>query len=346
MLKKSLLFCPWIIINGVMAIAPNAQASEISVNAPQLDEIVTQESSYPELEITEIKPDINFFEKEITKENELISQSASDLAMEETNPSSNSWHFLVQPSIYIPFTIYGDVGAGSLTGDFSLDSGQIRKSIKDDLNFAFFGRMKAWNPDYRLGFFADFDYLSLDSRASVIRNLPSSGGIPVTLNAEADSTLWSLSLGGAYRFYDPSNVNPEGVETEFDLGRTVFDVFGGINITGVDLGLNFSSPQFGRANFSGNKTVVSPIIGGRARVNVSPQLAWVSGGSFSGFGIEGLKQWNLSTGVDWKFSDQKTSLGLGYRFGNTRYESSLTRSTDFEVDVNQNGPYVNISFRF
>ncbi|MBE9221820.1 hypothetical protein IQ215_03840 [Cyanobacterium stanieri LEGE 03274] len=280
-------------------------------------------------------------------DNKLVAQSASDLEMEEVRPSNNSWHFLIQPSIYVPFTIYGDAAAGSVSGDFSLDASQIRRSIKDDLNFAFFGRMKAWNPEYRWGVFADFDYLSLDSRASISRRLPPSlGSIPVRLDASADSKLWSLSLGGAYRFYDRSKVNPDGVETEFDLGRSVFDVFGGVNITGVDLGLNFSSPGLGQARFNGNTTVVSPIIGARARVNLSPQWAWVTGGSFSGFGIDGLNQWNLGTGLDWKFSEGKTSLGFGYRFGYTSYGSNLTRATDFEVNVNQNGPYVNVSFRF
>ncbi|WP_069789675.1 hypothetical protein A5482_010700 [Cyanobacterium sp. IPPAS B-1200] len=361
MCKKSLLLCPWVMVGGLMAIAPYAQASEVPINPIIVDgneEIITDSEREMEditvtqkgidagFEFTQINADINFFWDATMKENGLVSQSASDLETEETS-SANSWHFLVQPSIYVPFTIYGDAAAGSVNGDFSLDASQIRKSIKDDLNFAFFGRVKAWNPDYRLGFFADFDYLSSDNSASVTRTLPPSfGGIPITLNGEVDSTLWSLSLGGAYRFYDPSKVNPEGVETEFDLGRSVFDVFGGLNITGVDLGLNFSSPGLGRASFNGDTTVVSPIIGGRARVNLSPQWAWVTGGSVSGFGISGLTQWNLGTGVDWKFSEGKTSLGLGYRFGYTSYTSNLTRSTDFDVNVNQNGPYVNVSFRF
>lgn len=376
MLKKVVFVCPWvIIINGLMAIAPYSQASELikfdssqeaiksnvqseDITVDELPEIFLSDSfnsflredynhsSVSEFEKKQINADTDVF-RIITNEGEteLISQNASDLEIEQTN-LSNSWHFLIQPSIYIPFTIYGDASAGSLTGDFALDASQIRNRIKDDLNFAFFGRMKAWTPDYRLGLFADFDYLSLDSRTSVNRSLPPSlGSIPVTLNAGVGSTLWSLSVGGAYRFYNSSQVNPEGVNTEFDLGSSVFDVFGGLNLTGIDLGLDFNAPGLGSARFDGSKTILSPIVGGRFRYNFNPQWAIVAGGSYSGFGINGLRQWNLSTGVDWLFSE-KTSLGLGYRFGYTGYNSTLRTNTDFGIDVNQNGPYLNLSFRF
>ncbi|AFZ48473.1 hypothetical protein Cyast_2530 [Cyanobacterium stanieri PCC 7202] len=351
MLKKSWFFYPTIIVGFGVFIYSGAQASEEKEATVDI-EIGSFRAS--DLNSTEFQSDdknaiISPFTLQESMEMELYPDNfhhyASEIAMEPITPS-NSWHFLFQPSIYIPFTIYGDARAGSLTGDFALDASQIRKSIKDDLNFAFFGRMKAWTPDYRLGLFADFDYLSLDSRASVTRTLPVSlGSIPVTLNAGVDSTLWSLSFGGAYRFYNSSQVNPEGVNTEFDLGSSVFDVFAGLNITGIDLGLDFNAPGLGSARFDGSKTVVSPIVGGRFRFNVHPQWAIVGGGSFSGFGINGLRQWNLSTGVDWLFSE-KTSLGLGYRFGYTGYNSTLRTNTDFGIDVNQNGPYLNLSFRF
>ncbi|WP_024545806.1 outer membrane protein [Picosynechococcus sp. NKBG15041c] len=260
----------------------------------------------------------------------------------------NKWHFLIQPSLYVPLTIYGDATVGRLNGDFAIGAAQIRKSIKDDLNLAFFGRAQAWRPDYRLGVFTEFDYLSLTSERSITRpilfpNTP--GPIPVTLNAAVDSKIWSFSLGGAYRFYDRTKINSTEVKTEYDLGPLVFDIFGGLNVTGIDLDFNLNTNIGQRAGLDASKTITSPILGGRFRYNFSPQIAWVTSGSVSGFGIEGLTQWNLNTGVDWLFSD-KTSLGAGYRFGYTGYNSNLRNNADFGLNVNQNGPYVNLSFRF
>lgn len=355
MLNKSFVFLSGVFASVVTLIYPNsqAQASEIAEDSFDFEREnhIFRPSSFDfeDLKVDGyggIVPKLTLQESVHFDINSAIPrQYASEITVEPITPS-NSWHFLIQPSIYIPFTIYGDASAGSLTGDFALDASQIRNRIKDDLNFAFFGRVKAWNPDYRLGLFADFDYLSLDSRASVTRTLPPSlGSIPVTLNAGVDSKLWSLSFGGAYRFYNSSQVNSEGVDTEFDLGASVFDVFAGLNVTGIDLGLDFNAPGLGSAGFDGDKTIISPIVGGRFRFNIHPQWAIVGGGSFSGFGINGLRQWNLSTGVDWLFSE-KTSLGLGYRFGYTGYNSTLRTNTDFGIDINQNGPYLNLSFRF
>jgi hypothetical protein len=58
--------------------------------------------------------------------------------------------------------------------------------------------------------------------------------------------------------------------------------------------------------------VVSPLLGGRLRLNVNPKLALVTTGSVAGFGISGLSKWNVMSGIDWMFSGN-TSLGLGYR---------------------------------
>ncbi|MBF2055749.1 MAG: hypothetical protein IGQ45_00725 [Cyanobacterium sp. T60_A2020_053] len=353
MLRRTLIIFPAIFINAIIFLHPSSNASEISEDSTDLMTFHDNQSDLSIFDFNNIDFDkyeitVSKFEHSLNDYQSVISPApsteyASEIAREEVK-SNNSWHFLLQPSIYLPFTIYGDATAGSLSNGFGFDGSQIRQSIKDDLNFAFFAKAKAWNPDYRLGIFADFDYLSSNSSTSVTRTLPPSlGSIPVNL-AEVDSKLWSLSFGGAYRFYDATKVNPAGIKTEFDLGPSVFDVFGGVNITGVDLGLKFSSP-LGSARFDGNETILSPIVGARFRFNVNPQVAVVGGASYAGFGISGLQKWGISSGVDWLFSE-KTSLGVGYRFDHTGYSSSLTSTTDFDLNVNQNGPYINVSFRF
>lgn len=70
--------------------------------------------------------------------------------------------------------------------------------------------------------------------------------------------------------------------------------------------------------------------------------AIVQKGSVSGFGIGGLNQYAIQGGVDWMFSGN-TSLGLGYCASFLDYSSS---SSEVDLDVNQNGPYLNFGFRF
>lgn len=85
---------------------------------------------------------------------------------------------------------------------------------------------------------------------------------------------------------------------------------------------------------------VSPLIGGRVRWNATPNLAVVGSGSVSGFGISGLTQYAIQGWVDWMFSGN-TSLAAGYRFSFLDYSADRV-----DLNVDQNGPYLNIGFRF
>lgn len=267
----------------------------------------------------------------------------------QTTPSqSNRWHFLFQPYLYLPVTIYGDANFGRFTGDIAIDGDQIRTSIKDDLNFAFLGDLQAWTPNYRVGLLADVNYLSASSQDTFTRSIRRPGladFVPSELQAEVDTHVWYVNLGAAYRFYNQSQINPEGVSTEFDLGTFVFDIVGGLNIASVNADLDLSTNLGGQAEFDGGTTVVSPMLGGRLRVNASPKLALVTQGSVAGFGIGGLTQWGVLAGLDWMFSGN-TSLGLGYRFGYVSYNKDFDRDKDFGVSLNQNGPYLSLGFRF
>jgi hypothetical protein len=287
---------------------------------------------------------------------EPLANSSSANEPETTPSQSNRWHFLFQPYLYLPVTIYGNATFDNSEfrrtftrdRDIAIDADQIRTKIKDNLNFAFFGDLQAWTPNYRVGLLADVNYLSASSQDTFTRPVLRPGlanFIPSELEADVDSHLWFVNLAAAYRFYDRSKINPEGVSTEFDLGTFVFDIIGGLNIASVHADLDLSTNLGGRAEFDGGTTVVSPTLGGRLRVNASPKLAWVTAGSVAGFGIGGLTQWSVRSGLDWMFSGN-TSLGLGYRFGYVSYNKDFDRDRDFGVSLNQNGPYLSLGFRF
>jgi hypothetical protein len=258
---------------------------------------------------------------------------------------------LFQPYIYIPVTIYGststrDFRSRDVSRDFALSPSQIRTKLKNDLDFAFLGALEAWTPNYHLGLLANANYISFSSSTTLNRAIRRPGladFVPSQVTVAADSQTWVVDLAAAYRFYNPSQVNPDGVLTEFDLGPVLLDLFGGINITGVDANLNLTTNLGGEGEFDGGKTVVSPLLGGRFRWNAAPKLAVVTAGSVSGFGVSGLMQWSVRGGIDWMFSGN-TSLGLGYRFGFLNYDKGTGR--EFSLEANQNGPYLSFSFRF
>lgn len=293
-----------------------------------------------------------------------IAQSP-DLAQATSTPSqSEQWHVTLVPYVYVPLFISGSVnfkGTENFTNSFSGNSGasgnidnsrdfeftpsQIVTALKDSLNFAFLGAVEAWSPNYTLGFLTNVDYLSVSSTDTLDRSVRRPGFtdfVPTQLNSALNTQLWGVDLAASYRFYDPAKVNPEGVHTEFDLGPFVFDVQGGLNLTVVNAQLGLNTNLGGDGEFTSSDTILSPLLGGRFRWNASPKFAVTASGSVSGFGISGLMQYNFLAGVDWIFSGN-TSLGLGYRLAFLDY---YQRAGDYDLNANQNGPYLSFGFRF
>lgn len=279
-----------------------------------------------------------------------IAQTTSEPAPPE------QWHFLVVPYIYVPFNISGSATfqgedfrnnfVGDFTDpsrDFDFSPSQIRAALRNSLNFAFFSGFEAWTPNYNAGILANIDYVSLSSGSTLNRDVRIPGAaafVPTEVNAALNTQLWRGDLAASYRFYDPAQANPEGIRSEYDLGPFVFDVLGGLSLVQINNQLGLSTNLGGNGQFNSTQTLISPLIGGRVRWNASPQLAVLASGTVSGFGISGLTQYGIQGGIDWMFSGN-TTLGAGYRFSFLDYSSSQV-----DLNVNQNGPYLNLGFRF
>jgi hypothetical protein len=293
---------------------------------------------------------------------DLTSVSPNELPdiAQSTSPQAQSdqWHFLLVPYVYLPFSISGTATyedsenfrnnfAGNFDGsqDFEFDSGDITTALKNSLNFAFLGEFEAWTPNYQLGILANFDYLSLSDDDTLNRSVRRPGFanfVPTEIDTSVDTQVWNVDLAASYRFYDPAQANPQGLNTEYDLGPFVFDVLGGLKITSINTDLDLSTNLGGEGEFSTNDTLISPLLGGRFRWNATPELAVLVSGSVSGFGISGLTQYAVQGGVSWMFSGN-TSLGLGYRFAALDYNAD---SNELDLEVDQHGPYLNFGFRF
>ena len=169
--------------------------------------------------------------------------------------------------------------------------------------------------------------------------------IPSEFRSELDAEAWTVDLAVAYRFFNQSQVNPKGVNSEFDLGPLVVDLIGGMRIGGVNGDLEIDTNLGGGGDYSRSITLVKPLLGTRLRYNFSPYLAGVVGGTVAGFNISGLGlNWEALAGLDWKFSGN-TSVGIGYRFAYLGYNSG-SGNDEFDISLYSNGPYFTLTFRF
>lgn len=169
--------------------------------------------------------------------------------------------------------------------------------------------------------------------------------IPSEFSSNVEVQTWNVDLAAAYRFYDQSQVNPKGVATEFDLGFFLFDIIGGVRILGMSENLDVDTNLGGEGNFNSSVTIAQPLLGARLRLNFSDNLAGVFLGTVAGFNIGSLGlSWQAIAGLDWMFSGN-TSVGIGYRFAYFEYETGSGRDK-FSVSLNNNGPYLNLTFRF
>lgn len=313
----------------------------------------------------------------------------------ESTTTANKWHFLFQPYIYLPLSMYGDATVKGFSTEFATGASTIFSTVRNTFEFGFLGRLEGWTPNYHWGFLLNGDYVELGRQNSFTRPNPTRfldlaiNRIADRIEARVDSVLrqqiadylkgkldgriqaqiearlgaklakiipssfesdvqvqaWNVDLAGAYRFYNPSQVNPKGVATEFDLGPYLIDLMAGIRLAGVSSDLDVSTNLGGEGDFSRSVTTVKPLLGTRFRYNLSPRLAAVLAGSIAGFDIGNLGlNWEIMGGLDWMFSGN-TSVGLGYRFAYLKYKSG-SGSDAFEVSVSNNGPYLTFTFRF
>lgn len=255
------------------------------------------------------------------------------------------WRFSFEPFFYVPFGANGDITVRGINAPINAGIGDIFSAIVNDLNFAAFGRVEAWKGQW--GVFFNGAYMNLGTgRAADIPVPPAlqQAGLPpqVSVAAAAGTSFVQLDLGGAYRFGDgnlPTALRT--ADTEFDLGPFIFDALAGLRLYSFSNDLVLTSSLGNRFEFGQSQTVLEPMIGGRARWNLSHNLAALAGASISGFSIGDL---TLSVagyaGIDWLFSGN-TSLLVSYGFTYLDYSSGNSG-----INLFTHGPNLGVKFRF
>ncbi|WP_204141359.1 hypothetical protein [Halomicronema sp. CCY15110] len=255
------------------------------------------------------------------------------------------WRFNFEPFFYVPFGANGDITVRGISAPIDAGIGDIFDAIVNDLNFAAFGRVEGWKGPW--GIFFSGAYMNLGTgRAADIPVPPvlQQVGLPSQLPVEAavGTAFTQLDLGGAYRFGDgdlPTALRT--ANTEFDLGPFVFDAMAGLRLYSFNNDLVLTGPRGNQFEFDQSRTVLEPMIGGRARWNLSSNLAAVAGGTMSGFGLGDLT-FSVAGygGIDWLFSGN-TSLMASYGFTYLDYSSGNSG-----LDLFTHGPNVGVKFRF
>lgn len=255
------------------------------------------------------------------------------------------WRFSIEPYFYVPFGANGDITVRGVNAPINAGIGDIFDAIVNDLNFAAFGRVEAWNGPW--GILFDGTYMNVGTGQSAAIPVPTDlqlQGLPpqVTIDAAVGTSYTKLDLAGGYRFGDGNLSNAfRTANTEFDLGPFVFDAIAGLRLYFFNNDLVLTSDLGQRFQFGQSKTVAEPMIGGRARWNLSHNLAVITGASMSGFGIGGLTfSVDGYAGVDWLFSGN-TSLLASYRLTYVDYSSGSSG-----LNLFTHGPSIGVKFRF
>lgn len=261
---------------------------------------------------------------------------ATTSAPEETT-SAPRWQFTLTPYGFVPLSVDGSATIGDFTADVDLGL----DDVLNPLNFAAAGRVEAWRGS--LGFIFDGAYFSISQEKSTTRSVPDClcEVFPSKIDTEVDVQYGQFDLGVGYRMA----ANTSNAATEFDLGPLVFDAIAGLRIYAIQQEINLSTNIDTERNLERNGTLVTPMVSGRLRWNLSPTLAgWVRG-DIAGFGIGGtLMAASVTGGLDWMFSGN-TSLLLAYRLSSLQYTTDV-QGEEFELNLLMQGPYMGIVFRF
>jgi hypothetical protein len=272
--------------------------------------------------------------------------SSAALTAQETNSSSAfPWRFSFEPYVYLPFGASGNITVNGVEAPIDAGIGDIFDAAVNDLNFAAFGRVEAWNGPW--GILFDGTYMNVGTGESATIDVPPEDqleGLPpqVTIDAAVGTSYTKLDLAGGYRFGDGNLANAlRTADTEFDLGPFVFDAIAGLRLYFFNNDLVLTDDLGRRYEFSQSRTIAEPMIGGRARWNLSDNLAVLTGASLSGFGIGGLTfSVDGYAGVDWLFSGN-TSLLASYRLTYVDYSSGSSG-----LNLFTHGPMLGVKFRF
>lgn len=279
------------------------------------------------------------------------SDESSPSQLEAQAEPENSWEFLIEPYLFLPFNLDADVTVGGRTASVEADLSDI---FSLDSIFAASLRFQARRD--RFGFIFDGSYLfgreKGNQEVTIPQEVVAQFGLTNDLNIRADTTvttrLATIDLAGFYRVLDE------------DLGRTetgaktyptlILDTYAGLRINFISLDLEIDSISVNNITLNDQDlntsvTLFEPLIGGRLGLELSDRWTIGMRGDFSGFGVNGDKNstWNFLFGTQYWLS-RSVGLQLAYRFTRLVYEDGDGQDAR-GIDLSQNGLWLGMIFR-
>lgn len=234
----------------------------------------------------------------------------------------DGWVFGFTPYIWAA-DISADTTARGVTGSTEASFGDIL----DHLDMAVMGRFEAWK-DESWGAYWDAVYMDLGSSYSTPSAL---------ISTDMDLTMGMLDLGLGAKVW-----KHEGMAFDLLAGARWVSLDGNIAIrAGGPLdGLGLGS------TYARTETWIEPVLGGRLRYRVNPDLEAALRFDFGGFGLDGCSDlsWNVVVGIERRLSDT-LSIKAGYRIFGLNYQTG-SGNTRFGIDGQFSGPIAGLTFVF
>lgn len=273
------------------------------------------------------------------------------LAQIRTAPDGDGWEYVLTPYLFLPFNINATVNVAGVEQSASIGLGDL---FNLDRVLAAALRFEARNPQY--GFFGDLSYVyAREGRSltnfplpqvvtdplSLVSGVPVPPGTPASVTATATSRTTTLDLGGFYRVVDQTlgeNATYPRLLVDPLAGLRLIFLSGSVDFTDIAVG----PVPLGARSLSQSATLVQPLLGAQASLELSERWAVGLRGDIAGFGIgadENLS-WNILLGTRYSFNDT-LALQLAYRFTELRYREG--QGTDsFGLAQSQNGLWVGL----
>jgi opacity protein-like surface antigen len=241
---------------------------------------------------------------------------AADAALPELPPEvppESAWTFTIAPYLWM-------AGMTGTVAQFGAPPIEVDASFSDILENLDIGAMVVGEArNGRFGIAFDFQYVHLSATADTPFGL-------LANQVEVTSQTLTTLLAAEYRVVETATAS--------------VDLMAGGRLWWVETDID---PQGGPADplfFTDGDTWVDPIIGAKARVDLSERFYFTTWGMIGGFGVSSEFTWDVMAALGYEVTDKISMVG-GYRALGVDYSNGA-----FVFDVVQHGPILGAVFRF
>ena len=228
-------------------------------------------------------------------------------------PTESGWSFTVAPYLWMA-GLQGDIA------QFGSREVEVDVSFSEIIKHFDFGAMGVTEARHGVfGILTDFEYIKLSAEANTPFGI-FANDIDVT------SKTLSVMAAGEFRLVESDALS--------------VDVLAGGRLWSVRTEIDLNGGRADGTSFDDGDTWVDPIVGAKARADLTDLLYLTTWGMIGGFGVESRLQLGRH-GCAWLFVQRLVSMVAGYRAMSVDYENG-----DFVFDVVQHGPVVGGEFRF